>query len=99
MKRIRWTKEAAEDLASIRQYIERDSPRYARLTMERLIRRAEEILDFPEAGRIVPELDRPDVREVILGTFRIVYQNLPDVVRIVTIFNSSMQLRLREEDL
>jgi len=29
---------------------------------------------MPLAGRVVPEFDRPDVREVFLRTYRIVYR-------------------------
>ena len=68
MSSLRWTHEAAEDLAAIHHYIARDSPRYAQLVVERLIQRIEQIPAFPEAGRIVPELGRRDIRELISGS-------------------------------
>ncbi len=38
---VQWTSQAVEDLASIREFIERDSPRYGRLVVERLFERVE----------------------------------------------------------
>ena len=89
MSPIRWTDEAVEDLASIKAFIERDSPRYAQLIIERLIERAERIVEFPLAGRIVPELQRDDVREVIFRNYRIVYWLQAGAPRLITIFHAT----------
>lgn len=37
----------------------------------------------------MPELDREDVREIIIGEYRIVYRIEPDTVMLLTIFRSS----------
>jgi addiction module RelE/StbE family toxin len=99
VSQVRWTDEAVSDLASIKSYIERDSPTYAQLIVERLIERAERISSFPMAGRTVPEFDRPDLREVIFGSYRIVYWVEGDVQHLLTIFHSSRLLPLSESDL
>jgi plasmid stabilization system protein ParE len=44
---------------------------------------------FPLSGRIVPELGRDDVREIILGEYRIVYRVKGETVLLVTVFRSS----------
>lgn len=44
---------------------------------------------FPRSGRIVPELDREDVREIVIGEYRIVYRVGTDSVTLLTIFRSS----------
>jgi plasmid stabilization system protein ParE len=53
-----------------------------------LIAAPERLAQFPESGRIVPELGRQDVREVLWRSYRIVYQFVPaaDQVRILTVF-------------
>jgi len=89
---VRWTEQAVEDVRSIRQFIERDSPRYARLVAERLYESVTRIESFPESGRIVPELNRPDVRELLVGEYRIVYRLRRDAAVISTIFRSSRVL-------
>jgi plasmid stabilization system protein ParE len=47
---------------------------------------------FPESGRVVPELDKPEIREVIVRPYRIVYRRRPGLVEIATVFRSSRQL-------
>ena len=86
---LRWTNQAVEDLRSIRSFIERDSPRYGRLVAERLFDATSRIEQFPLAGRVVPELERDDVRELIVGEYRMVYRLDGDAVVLVTIFRSS----------
>jgi toxin ParE1/3/4 len=93
---LRWTEQAANDLASIRAYIERDSPRYAQLVVERLVQRAERIAEFPMAGRVVPELQRADVREVISGSYRIVYSIEGEFQHVLTVFRSSRLFPLEQ---
>jgi toxin ParE1/3/4 len=95
---LRWTEQAADDLASIRAYIERDSPRYAQLVIERLVQRAERIAEFPMAGRVVPEFGRADVREVISGSYRIVYWLEGEVQHVLTVFRSSRLFPLARDE-
>ncbi|HUO87234.1 MAG TPA: type II toxin-antitoxin system RelE/ParE family toxin [Thermoanaerobaculia bacterium] len=38
------------------------------------MQKAEQAAEFPQAGRVVPEVDLPHVREVFLGNYRIVYR-------------------------
>ena len=68
---VRWTEQAVQDLRAIREFIERDSPRYGRLVAERLYDATSRIEEFPRSGRMVPELGREDVRELIVGDYRV----------------------------
>jgi toxin ParE1/3/4 len=86
---IRWSAEAVTDLTEIHEYIARNSPRYAAAVVERLIAIVGRLRDFPESGRIVPELDSPTVREVIHGSYRIVYELRDGRVEILTVFRAS----------
>ncbi len=65
---------AIEDLAGIVSYIAQDSPDRAVAFGEALIARTQQIGEFPEAGRIVPEFRDPSVREIIHDPYRIVYR-------------------------
>ncbi len=89
MIRVRWTPQAAEDLKAIREFIERDSPQYGRLVAERLFDATQRLETFPQSGRIVPEVGRDDVREIILGEYRIVYLLSGETVVLATVFRSS----------
>ena len=89
MTLVRWTDQAADDLRAIREFIERDSPRYGRLVAERLFDATQRLEVSPLSGRVVPELGRDDVREIILGEYRIVYRLKGETVVLVTVFRSS----------
>jgi toxin ParE1/3/4 len=86
---VRWTEQAVADLQAIREFITRDSPRYGRLVAERLFTATEPLETFPLSGRIVPELGRDDVREIIVGEYRLVYRVSSGAVIMLTIFRSS----------
>jgi plasmid stabilization system protein ParE len=83
---VRWTRRAAKDLLAIGDFIARDKPGAARRWVARLKERARHAAPTPRAGRRVPELDRDDVREVLVGGYRIVYQIYPDFIDILTVF-------------
>ncbi|MGH7571519.1 MAG: type II toxin-antitoxin system RelE/ParE family toxin [Gemmatimonadota bacterium] len=65
MSRVIWSPQTIRDIESIRDFIALDSVVYAGLVAQRIVRAVERLESFPESGRIVPELQRPDVREVI----------------------------------
>lgn len=73
MAEIRWSLTAGEDLREIEEYIARDSPVYAVRTVDRIVESVERLEMFPLSGRMVPEFEREDLREVIFGSYRIVY--------------------------
>jgi addiction module RelE/StbE family toxin len=87
--RILWSPQALLDLEAIRDYIARDSPRYAELVLRRLVAAVERLETFPQSGRIVPERNTEDIREVIVKPYRIVYRLRPQQVEIVTVFRAS----------
>ena len=86
---VRWTDQAVEDLRSIRLFIERDSPRYGRLVAERLYEATSRLELFPYSGRMVPELGREDMRELIVGDYHIVYRVEGEIALLLTIYRSS----------
>ena len=81
-----WTETAKQDLLSIREYIAIDNPVAAKRWVQRLRERARNALNAPLAGRLVPEFSREDIRELIEGNYRIVYQVLEDRMVVLTVF-------------
>ena len=71
--RVAWTQKAEKQLNQIFDYIATDSTLYAYRTVEKIITSAEKILLHPHKGRIVPEYERDDIREVFLHPYRIIY--------------------------
>jgi toxin ParE1/3/4 len=72
--KVVWSRQALLRLDEIWAYIAADNPDAATRWIVRLIERAEAAAVIPLAGRVVPELDRSEIREVIERTYRIVYR-------------------------
>jgi len=52
---------------------------------------------MPEIGRIVPELEKKEIRELIEGNYRIIYRiKTKDLVEIVTIHHTSRDIYTRD---
>jgi plasmid stabilization system protein ParE len=62
---VLWTPQAREDLQAVYDYISKDSIRYADNVVDQLIAAIGRVREFPESGRIVPEWQRADTREVL----------------------------------
>jgi len=62
---------------------------YADATVRRFVAAVEHLKTFPDSGRMVPERNDPQIREVILGAYRIVYRRRPESVEIATVFRAS----------
>ena len=90
--RIVWSEQALSDIEEIHGFIARDAPAFANLVVDRIFDGAEHLAAFPESGRVVPEFARRDLRELIQGSYRVVYQVQSDAVSIVTVFHSARLL-------
>ena len=84
--RLFWSETANQDLQAIRRYIASDNPTAAKRWVDRLKTRARNALIATLAGRKVPELLREDIRELIEGNYRIVYQVFEDRLVVLTVF-------------
>ena len=71
--KVLWTDSAVAQLQAIHDYIAQTSPEYALRIVDRLTRRSIQIASFPFSGRMVPEHELKEVREVIEGRYRIIY--------------------------
>ena len=92
MAEVRWTRQATDDLDSIAQFISKDSPQYARLFVSDVFQTVERLSEFPQSGRIVPELNDPLIREVILGNYRLVYRFKAKLIELLTLYHGARLL-------
>ena len=73
--RITFAESAVADLEQIRAwYAEQQVPDVGERLLGEIIATVERLADFPESGRIVPEFELPQLREIIHPPFRIVYR-------------------------
>lgn len=72
---VTWTQEALERLEDIQYHlaIREKSPTAARETLERIFAREPQIKEMPLSGRTVPDYNNPNLRELIEGSYRVIY--------------------------
>lgn len=71
---ITWSKPALADARAAYEYFLEQSPRYSDAFLSRIESAADSLTGFSERGRRVPELELPDVRELLVEKHRLVYQ-------------------------
>ena len=86
---VSWTIQALDDLNAICEFIARDAPRYAQLFAMQAFEAVDRLETFPLSGRVVPEINKQEIREVIFGNYRIVYHHTDDKVDIITVHHSA----------
>ena len=95
MVKLIWTDQAINDLGDIGDYIAENSEKYAKLTVKKLFERTDILKTFPQAGRVVPEKNEENVRELIEGNYRIIYEIVStDQINILSIYHSARDLKL-----
>jgi len=92
-RRIVWADPAWVDLESAAEYISRDSPYYAAAFVQEVKAAVESLSELADRGQIVPEFRDPTIRELLVRPYRVVYQVLPDELRIVAVVHGSRRLR------
>ncbi|MEK6709917.1 MAG: type II toxin-antitoxin system RelE/ParE family toxin [Nitrospinota bacterium] len=80
MAEVKWTPQALDDLEAICLFIARDAPPVAAVFAGRIFHATDRLADHPRAGRIVPELGIENIREIILGSHRLIYRPKEDEV-------------------
>jgi plasmid stabilization system protein ParE len=74
---IIWSLQARDDLREIVSFIAADNPAVAESFGFRLMSKVDVLANFPQLGRVVPEENDENIREIILRPYRIIYQVLP----------------------
>ena len=95
--KVLWTESAVSQLQAIHDYLAQTSPNYAVRIVDRLTRRSIQISTFPNAGRMVPEFERAEIREVIEGRYRIIYLVKPREVEVLAVIHGARDLPVAVE--
>lgn len=69
------------------EVISGDSKFYVKRVTQDIVSKTDNLNNFPEIGRIVPELDDSTVRELIIYSFRLIYEVKPDRVVVLAIIH------------
>jgi addiction module RelE/StbE family toxin len=74
MVQIRWLIEAQNDLKEIYEYISLDSEKYAERQIARIVAKTQILKTIVYSGKIVAEIGKSEIRELIEGNYRIIYR-------------------------
>ena len=96
--KIVWSPLALDRASEIADYIAQDKPSAAEKWLENVFSKVEQLKSFPEMGRIVPELGRKQIRELIYGNYRIIYGLENKRILILTIRHGKQLLPFEEID-
>ncbi len=89
------TDSAKRDLKSIQDYYyEQGIPEIANNQISEVLERIERLIDHPESGRVVPELNDTQIRELISPPYRVVYLLTDHIIQIIRVWRSERILEL-----
>jgi addiction module RelE/StbE family toxin len=88
LRRIRWSRAAADDIESIRNYLQEHHPSFMPSTVRMLYEAARSLKQMPQRGRLG---QTPGTRELVLAPlpYIIVYAVEPDMVHIFRILHAA----------
>jgi toxin ParE1/3/4 len=96
-RRVVWLPLAVQRVTQIAQHIARDRPGAASKWVDAVFAAVTPLAEFPESGRVVPEVGRAEIREVLHGEYRIVYKVEPRRVAVLTVRHGRRRFRLEGE--
>lgn len=91
-----WTEQAIVRLEEIHDFIADHAPETAVRFLKRIFHQVESLAQFPTRGRRVPEFPLADLRELIVGKYRIIYRVRIDCIEIITLFEGHFQQGLKD---
>jgi len=83
--KILWSPLAVERASEISAYIAQDNPKAAAKWLGTIFKKAEQLKSSPQSGRIVPEMNNEEIRELLYGNYRIIYRFEGNRISILTI--------------
>lgn len=72
-RKIAWSFHATDDLQALTEFIGKDSVFYAVAFAQEIMEASRSLKDFSDRGRIVPEFDNPNIRELFIKEYRLIY--------------------------
>jgi plasmid stabilization system protein ParE len=92
MRVVVFSESALVDLEGIGTwYASQGVPEVGRRLIEEIMGRIDGLTEFPEIGRMVPEFNQQQIREIIHPPFRIVYR-LSNEIQIIRVWRSERLL-------
>jgi len=97
--KIIWSPLSLERMEEISDYIAYDNPSAAIKWIDTIFHKVESLPHNPEIGRVVPELELQNIREIISGNYRIIYRCEKSNIRVLTVRNFKQILPVKDMQL
>ncbi len=94
--KIIWSPLAIDRTTEIAEYIAQDNSSAAKKWVETLFNKVQLLKSSPKSGRIVPEVHRDDIRELIYGNYRIIYRAEKNKISVLTVRHGKQILPINE---
>jgi len=94
--KVFWSPLAVERVTEIAQYIARDNPAAAEVWVNTIFSKVGDLKAFPRSGRLVPETNNHNIRDLIYGNYRIVYRIEKKRISILTVRHGKQMLPVDE---
>lgn len=88
--KIVWSPKSVQDLNRIIDFIGRDKKVAALRWARRVHQKVSRLQRFPKSGRVVHEIGREEVREILIGDYRTIYK-ITSQISILTIFHGAKE--------
>ena len=98
MMRLIWAPLAVKRLQQAAEFIAADNPWASRRWARGLFDRVGQLSDHPNMGRVVPEVGRMDLREILHGKYRVIYRVGKEAFFVLTVRHCRRLLDLGEVD-
>ena len=93
---IEWSPLAIEKVIEMAEYIALDKPDVALKWANDIFDSTDKLREYPRIGRIVPELQKDEYRELIEGNYRVIYLIGHFKISVLTVRHGKQQLSLDE---
>jgi len=91
-REVVWSFQADSDLESIADFIAKDSPFYAASFVREIRDVSRTLNQFSVRGHIVPEIAQSNIREIVIGKYRLIYSIEKSRVVILALIHGARDL-------
>jgi len=94
--KITWSPLAVEQVQDIAIYIALDKPSVAEQWADKIFNSVNRLKEFPKSGRVVPEINRSEIREIVQGNYRVIYKIKKQEIMVLIVKSYRQKLRSEE---
>jgi len=94
--KIIWSPLAVDRISEIAEYIALDNSVAAEKWVNDIFNSVKRLKQFPNSGRIIPELQLENFREIIFGNYRVIYRVQENKISVLTVRHGKQVLPVDE---